>query len=158
MSERRYIPFPEKLASALACLLPQEQRDALRADKVGSQFILNLFQFDHIVLHAQGGADNWWNLDPKQIAEHREKSKRDTAIVAKSKRIVRKQEAHKAKLIAISGHMNEPALYRELVRKGRIRPTTPWAIEAVKWERPKRRIPSRPFPNKKRKFANRNGK
>lgn len=81
----------------------------------------------------------------------------DVHLIAKSKRLVRKQAAHKAKLIAISGHMNEPALYRDLVRKGRIRPTMPWAIEAVKWERPKRRIPSRPFPNKKRGFANRNG-
>ena len=133
MSTRDYIPYGERLAATLACLLPQEQRDALRADKVGSQFILNLFQFDHIVLHAQGGSDLWWNLDPKLTPEHREKSKRDTAIVAKSKRLVRKEAAHRARLAA------------------------PWAMEAVKWERPKRRIPSRPFQNKKRGFANRNG-
>ena len=144
MSERRYIPFPEKLASALACLLPQEQRDALRADKVGSQFILNLFQFDHIVLHAQGGADNWWNLDPKQIAEHREKSKRDTAIVAKSKRIVRKQAAHRVSMESIR-------------RASEACNPTIDCIVADSLHRIKRKWPSRPFPNKKRKFANRNG-
>ena len=133
MSPRDYIPYCERLASALACLLPQEQRDALREDKVGSQFILNLFQFDHIVLHAQGGGDNWWNLDPKQIAEHREKSKRDTAIVAKSKRIRRKEEAHSARVGASTDS------FADLDR-------------AMRFLARKRRIPSRPFSSNKRKL------
>src|ERR1700730_3303621 len=81
--KRSYIPFPERLAAALACLLPAEQRDDLRARKVPAEEVLALFNFDHIVLHAFDGEDRWSNLDPKLVAPHREKSRHDTAIVAK---------------------------------------------------------------------------
>lgn len=88
--KRAYVPLPEKLAATLACLLPQEQRDDLRSRKVPASEVLSLFHFDHIVLHAFEGSDLWWNLDPKLVAPHQEKSKRDTAIVAKAKRIDKK--------------------------------------------------------------------
>lgn len=88
--KRNYIPPPEKLAATLACLLPQEIRDDLRGRKVPASEVLSLFHFDHIVLHALGGSDLWWNLDPKMVEIHREKSKRDTSIVAKTKRIDKK--------------------------------------------------------------------
>lgn len=88
--KRAYIPLPEKLAAALACLLPQEHRDDLRGRKVPSSEVLSLFQFDHIALHALGGEDFWFNLDPRLVASHKEKSKRDTSIVAKAKRIDKK--------------------------------------------------------------------
>jgi hypothetical protein len=87
---RKYIPYPERLASALACLLPQEQRDDLRARKVPARVVLALFDQDHVILHALGGTDDWWNITPRLRAEHREKSRRDTAVVAKVKRIARK--------------------------------------------------------------------
>lgn len=51
----------------------------------------------------------------------------DVHLIAKSKRIVRKQAAHRERMV-------------------------PFAMEAVKWPEAKRNIPSRPFPNKKRKF------
>ena len=85
--KRAYIPLPEKLAATLACLLPQEIRNNLRSQKVPASDVLALFQFDHIVLHSIGGSDTWENLDPKLVEIHREKSKRDTSIVAKAKRI-----------------------------------------------------------------------
>lgn len=96
MNERAYIPFPERLAATLACLLPQEQRDQMRRARVEAQAVISLFHFDHIELHAIGGSDLWWNLDPKEVAPHREKSRGDTSIVAKSKRIRRKQAEHQA--------------------------------------------------------------
>jgi hypothetical protein len=68
-------------------LLPQEVRDDLRARRVDAAEVLALFEWDHIVLHAHDGSDLWWNLDPKLVAAHREKSRKDTAIVAKVKRI-----------------------------------------------------------------------
>jgi len=87
---RKHIPFPEKLAATLACLLTQEHRDDLRSRKVPASEVLSLFHFDHIVLHAFGGEDSWWNLDPKLVAPHKEKSKIDTSIVAKAKRLDKK--------------------------------------------------------------------
>lgn len=59
----------------------------MRESKVDASAVLKLFQFDHIVLHSFGGSDEWWNLDPKQVADHKIKSRRDTAIAAKAKRI-----------------------------------------------------------------------
>jgi hypothetical protein len=85
--KRKYIPLTERLAAALACLLPQAQRDDLRARKVPAKAVIGLFDQDHIVLHAFDGSDRWHNLDPKIRAPHRIKSAGDTAIVAKVKRI-----------------------------------------------------------------------
>lgn len=84
---RKHIPLTERLAMALACLLPQEQRDDLRARKVPAKSIISLFEADHIVLHALGGSDFWWNLHPTLRMQHREKSRRDTSICAKVKRL-----------------------------------------------------------------------
>jgi len=67
--------------------LPQEQRDILRDRKVPAKEVIRLFNFDHIVLYALGGSDLWWNLDPKLLIIHREKSRTDTGIVAKVRRL-----------------------------------------------------------------------
>ncbi len=89
MSRKRdYIRKDEKLAAALACLLPQEQGDDLRARKVSAAEVIARFEIHHIIFHAIGGTDAWWNLDPKIRAIHREKSRRDTSIVAKVRRLV----------------------------------------------------------------------
>lgn len=85
--KRAHIPLIEQLAAALACLLPADVRDDLRARRVQAKVVRSMFEVDHIVLHAHGGTDRWHNLDPKLKAVHREKSKRDTGIVAKGKRI-----------------------------------------------------------------------
>lgn len=49
--------------------------------------IISLYQFDHGILHAIEPIDEPWNLTPRLIAPHREKSRKDTAIVAKVKRL-----------------------------------------------------------------------
>jgi hypothetical protein len=85
--KRKHIPLTEKLAAALACLLPQKHRDLWRGSKVSAEFVLAQFEWDHIVLHAHDGSDDWHNLDPKLKAVHREKSRRDTSVVAKVKRL-----------------------------------------------------------------------
>jgi hypothetical protein len=88
--KRKHIPLAEKLAATLACLLSQQERDAMRERKTTAAAVIRLFEFDHLVLHAMGGCDAWHNLDPKQVAHHRAKSRRDTGIAAKAKRIDRK--------------------------------------------------------------------
>lgn len=96
---RKSISLREKLAAALSMLLPQEDRDALRAAKASAAKVIGLFQFDHVVLHAIGGSDDWPNLTPMLIAPHREKSRRDTSIVAKVKRVSREHEDFRARML-----------------------------------------------------------
>lgn len=84
---RKHIPLAQQLAAALACLLPQETRDDLRRRRVPAREVIRLFSPDHIALHALGGADAWWNIDPKLREPHAIKSRKDTGIVAKVRRI-----------------------------------------------------------------------
>lgn len=127
--KRAYIPLPERLAAALAMLLPADLRDVMREDRLPAKAVLQLFQFDHGVLHAHGGADKWWNLTPMTFAKHREKSRRDTSIVAKVDRIIAREKKHKeARNILLLHEIRTPI---ELVR-----PKRAW---------PKRKIVSSPF-------------
>lgn len=96
---RAHIPYPERLAAALSMLLPQEDRDALRELRVGAADVIALFDFDHVVLHALGGTDEWHNLTPMLRAPHREKSRRDTSIVAKTRRVCRAHEEFRARML-----------------------------------------------------------
>ena len=90
--KRKYIPLSEKLASALADRLPQQQRDALRAAKVPAQQVIRLFTPDHNILHTHGGSDRWFNLTMRlRGPELKAKDNRDTSIAAK---VVRVNEAH----------------------------------------------------------------
>jgi hypothetical protein len=86
---RKYISFKTKLASALIEIgaIPHEHAKLMTEDQV-----LSLFQFDHGILHAIDPIDEFWNLTPRFIAPHRIKSHRDTAIVAKVKRIEKRPE------------------------------------------------------------------
>ena len=140
MSKREHISLKTKLASALLTL---GHVDYSHAKGMTADQIISLYAWDHGILHAIEPNDSFWNLTPRLIAEHREKSKRDTAIVAKSKRILRKQEAH---LLRMGMDMVSGVIVDSPRRK------TPWAMEAVKWPATKRRIPSRPFPKNKRKL------
>lgn len=90
-AKRRHIPLKTKLASALAQMLradengklvpiiPYEHRKLMTADQ-----IISLFQFNHNQLHAFGGPDEHWNLDPLTILEHRRHTK-DVARPASDK-------------------------------------------------------------------------
>lgn len=93
---RKYVAIRKKWAAALSMLLPQAQRDELREARVPAKSIIAMFDQDHVVLHALGGADEWWNFTPMLRAPHREKSRMDTAIVAKVRRIERGEQEHQA--------------------------------------------------------------
>jgi hypothetical protein len=97
---RKYISLRERLAAALSLLLPQEQRDDLRARQVPAKTVIALFEPDHNVLHALGGKDRWWNLTPLLKAPHREKSRRDTSIVAKVRRLKPEQKEFLRRVLA----------------------------------------------------------
>ena len=113
--KRRHINLTTKLASALLALgdIPYEDAKQMTAEQ-----IVSLYELDHGILHGIEPNDAFWNLTPRLIKPHREKSKRDTSIVAKTRRIEK-----------------EPEKWRELTKPKKSRP------------RPKRRYrwPSRPL-------------
>jgi len=68
MASRKKIRPIELLAAALREIagIPVEHAKLMSAEQV-----VSLFQFDHTILHAHGGADEHWNLTPMLIAPHR---------------------------------------------------------------------------------------
>lgn len=59
------------------------------AKKLTEDQLLSLLHWDHNILHESNheDRDKYWNLTPMLIKDHREKTKTDAAIVAKSRRI-----------------------------------------------------------------------
>lgn len=90
---RTHIAIRELAASALADKLPQAQRDDLRARKVSARDILRLFTPDHVILHAWGGADRWWNLDMRLRGQ--ELKAKDAADTSRAAKAVRLSDEHK---------------------------------------------------------------
>jgi hypothetical protein len=98
--------------------------------------VISLFQWDHYPIpHAHDGPTVGWNLLPRFIGEHREKTRKiDIPMIAKTKRIQRAQEAFVAAIMAkgdAAFALSQEELKRKLKRK-------------KKW-------PSRPFPKRKKK-------
>jgi hypothetical protein len=93
--KRARIPLKEQLAAALSCLLPQEHRDGLRKNKVPADTVIRLFTLDHIGLHCFNASDKdlWHNLNPMLRQPHAEKSRIDSGIAAKVKRIAKKHQS-----------------------------------------------------------------
>lgn len=90
MSKRAHIPLKRKLASTIVALLqiPHEH-----AKQMSEEQVLSLVHFDHNELHTLNQNDAFWNLTPVPVPQHREKSRGDTSLAAKSERI---SKAHKA--------------------------------------------------------------
>jgi len=59
------------------------------AKKMTEDQILSLYHLDHNMLYENKhpDRDEYWNYTPRLIREHREKTKRDAAIIAKGRRI-----------------------------------------------------------------------
>jgi hypothetical protein len=146
---RKYVAMREKWAAALSMLLPQAVRDELRERRAPAKEVIALFDQDHVVFHAIGGADRWFNFTPMLRPLHREKSKRDISTIAKVRRLSREQAGHEA------------AMRAKLLPKDGLDPNAPIGWEDVErrldghpW--PKRTIPSRPFPKGRQRLQSRN--
>ena len=96
---RKHIPLREQLAAALSMLLPAPLRDELREQKAPARTVIALFSPDHNILFALGGPDKWWNLTPMLREPHKEKSRRDTSIVAKVKRVAPEHEDFRRRML-----------------------------------------------------------
>jgi hypothetical protein len=116
MTQKRKSPnLSEKLASALLTICRRDESGRLipvidpdEAKDMTVKQILAVFEYDHTVLHALEGSNHPSNLTPRPIPEHRTKSKRDTSIAAKDKRLTPAHEAFQRKMLAKSGVEQQP--------------------------------------------------
>jgi hypothetical protein len=85
---RKHIPLTERYAAALACLLPPDLCQELRAERVPAKRVIAMFSDHHVDLHAWGGSDRWWNLHPMPRPQHAERTRKlDIPRAAKAVRI-----------------------------------------------------------------------
>lgn len=106
MGRRKHISYRTLYAMALLALgrIPYEHAKAM-----GESNFLSLWMKDHnIYVEANDpDQDEFWNLTPMLIAEHREKTKRDMKIIAKGRRI-------RAKFPALAPLLTRTAALRAL--------------------------------------------
>ena len=138
--KRKAVPLAEQLAAALACLLPQEQRDELRRAKVSAKAVIRLFSPDHIGLHCfeAKDRDKWHNLTPMLRGPHKEKSRKDCGIAAKVKRLQRQFRPE-----VVGGMVALIEVGREAPRR---KVAGAFSAPGATKPRPKRKIASRKFP------------
>lgn len=133
MTARRYIPLKTKLAAVLCQMLRVDDAGKLvptipydEAKTLTEDQILSRFQWDHWPFrHTDGGPDAHWNLQPMLKADHIEKTaKKDIPEIAETRRITASQEQMRRRLLAKSG-------------------------QGEATDRPRGKIPSRPFQKRK---------
>lgn len=131
MSDRRSPNLETKLASALLMLgdVPFEHAQMMTADQICS-----LYQFDHGRRHAEDGPLVFWNLTPRLIAAHRQKSaKIDAPEMARNRDIRTTHAIHQAAMASKAGdYAGAAEILANVPKPSRLKP--------------KRKIPSRPFP------------
>lgn len=119
MSKRRKsISLTTKLAACLAELQCARgapfTRDELRGMTAAQ--MLSLFQWDHSTLHAIGGSDEYWNLTPYLILDHRAKTKNDRRELRKNKRAGKAHKGHLTRMaerlmaVEVRGHIDSRGL------------------------------------------------
>lgn len=102
--KRASINLKTKLAAALLQMRRYDDNEAAfvpviayeRAKSMTADQIIAHFHFDHWpILHTNGGPDEPWNLVPRPVAEHREKTaKQDAPAIAKGRRLRRRVTEH----------------------------------------------------------------
>lgn len=135
----RYIPGKQREAAFASMMLPKAERDELRAREALAEEVLSRFELHHVVYFSWSKNNRWWNLDPQLKADHKQHTKTDIGIIAKSKRIQKKEMVHKL------AFMEKAALKKDGTP---FRGTMAWPVKVKR----KRKIPSRPFPKTKRKL------
>ena len=136
----RTFPMRHKLAAALRELAGIPYKDA-KAMHVSQ--IISLFEFDHDPIpHTHGGPSLHFNCMPRLRAGHRLKTaKIDIPMIAKVKRVSKAEQEFRqrilAKVMAITDFT--PAPEHQVHNRPGI-------------NKPKRKIPSRPFPKGQRKM------
>jgi hypothetical protein len=93
--KRKHISHKTARASLIVqCgLIPYDHAKLMTEDQ-----IISLTHIDHNILHSSEheDRDKFWNFTHRLIKEHREKTKLDAKIIAKSRRIRKKWQKHSA--------------------------------------------------------------
>lgn len=104
-----HISLRKKLAAALRELkieVDGKLVDAVpygEAKKMTEDQVISLFHFDHGIHEGIDGPTEHWNLTPRFVAEHRRKTAEiDLPQIAKTKRVAKKHEEFRRKLLAKS--------------------------------------------------------
>jgi len=171
-TRRKHISWRTKCASALLAYAMERYKGPLwytDAKKMTEHQFLSLFHFDHNRLHTFKGEDVYWNLTPMLRKAHKEKTREDAKIIAKSRRIRTKADARRSQKAlldwsnALHGpHGNIVVAMGEAVRAGfeagaknayerMNEPRDLYAenYSAIDWnKKPKRKIRSRGFDKK----------
>lgn len=103
MAKRRALSMTERAATALlqikrgdgSWLIPDPLRSTGTADQ-----IVRSVDWDHRHPHAQGGTNDPQNMQPLLKDEHQAKTKRDVAKIARDKRLTKKHEEARRKMLA----------------------------------------------------------
>lgn len=78
--------------------------------RASARAVIRRFTNDHIVLHALGGSDKWWNLHTRlRGLDVLKKNATDTTVVAKVKRVA---ATHKDFVRRVLGTVKHPARKR----------------------------------------------
>lgn len=125
---------PNQTERTAACLLMLKRGDdwlipePLRSSGTAAE-ICRAVQWDHAHHHALGGDTRPQNITPMLVGDHKAKSNKDNGIIAKAKRLTKKEEEFRARLLSKAEGEPEPK------------------------RRPKAKIPSRGFPSKEERRA-----
>lgn len=138
MSARKAIPLKVKLAAALTHMLREDEAGKLvpiiqreDAKRMSEDEVLAVFEWDHVHPVALGGDNHHSNLSPLPKAGHRLKTaKVDIPRIAKVKRLTRKEQEFRARLLAKDAGEAPPEPKRR-----------------------KAKIPSRPFQKRKKEAS-----
>ena len=172
---RKHIPLKVKLAAMILAWvknlrtcdvsgdrdIPYEQSKNMTAEQ-----IISRVQFDHYpVRHADGGVDEPWNLTPRLIADHRQKTKRDARDMAKERKVRRAVDEHVQRmLLKCDDEMEQmreanralqrcvlpkrsAVIHRLVTLKDGSKALVPWPSRPFP---PGGKIPSRPFPKRRK--------
>lgn len=127
MSRRDHIPLKVKLAAAL-CVIGEIPY--LHAKRMTPEQVLSLFQWDHWPFpkgKPYNGPDAHWNLSPRLIKAHREKTATvDQPLFAKTRRVTAENEEFRRKMLAKAGQPTAPAPRSKPKRKIKSRGFTGW--------------------------------
>jgi hypothetical protein len=169
--KRKYISWKTKCAAAVLHAMAVQERFGLYpqrwyddAKKMTEDQFLSLFQWDHYPhLHESEhpDRDQFWNLAPMLIRDHSLKTKADAKVIAKGRRIRRKERG----IVELNREMREFArtnpdravaeAFMQGTYAGKQEADQLWAKEAnrpggaLSWRKPK--LQSRGFDKTKRK-------
>ena len=103
MDKRRRVPNKDERIAACLLMLKRGE-DWLIPEPIRStgtvKDILACVQWDHGFYHALGGDTRPQNITPRRTTDHKEKSRKDNGVIAKSKRVTKKEEAFRQRLLA----------------------------------------------------------